>query len=242
MTEAYPVTFYDVVVFDAAGTLIGRESPDHFEEYFVIAAQEVGHTLSVAAVKESVDRLYRDTRKRLSGARMTEPDQARRFWLDLYEGVLREAGIEDDIRAGLERFYDRFQEGHFLEVYSDVRPLLDLLKRHGIRMGVLSNWSEHLEGILERLGLRDYFDFVIVSAVVGCEKPDGRIFDITINRAEAPHHRILYIGDHPEEDIQAARQVGLDALLLDRYDRHGRFRLPTIRSLGEIQNYLGLNL
>ena len=61
------MTFYDVVVFDAAGTLIGRESPHHFEEYFIIAAREVGHTLTVEDVQAAVERRYKDTQSRLGG-------------------------------------------------------------------------------------------------------------------------------------------------------------------------------
>lgn len=232
--------FYDVVVFDAAGTLVGRETPDHFEEYFVIAAQEVGYTISIETVRASVERIYTETKKNLSDTRMTTPTQARRYWVDLYEAVLHDAGIDGDIRAGIERFYDRFQEGDFLDVYSDVRPALDMLEKRGIRTGVLSNWSEHLEEILRRLGLRDCFEFVIVSAVVGCEKPDGQIFDLMVSATDVPRQRILYVGDDPEEDIHAAQDMGIDALLIDRYDRYGRFRLPSIRSLAEIQGYLGL--
>jgi putative hydrolase of the HAD superfamily len=75
---------------------------------------------------------------------------------------------------------------------------------------------------------------------VGYEKPDGRIFDLAVQRAGAPHDRILYIGDHPEEDIEPARSLGIDALLIDRYDRHGRYRMPSIRRLTEIPAYVGM--
>ena len=233
------MAFYDAVVFDAAGTLIGRDSPDHFEEYFVIAAREVGHVITVDQVRDKVAEIYEDTQKRLGGARMTGPGEARQFWVELYEAVLRAAGVEGDIREGIDRFYDKFQEGHYLQVYSDVLPTLGALQEGGIRMGILSNWSEHLEDLLDKLRIRSYFEFVVVSAKVGVEKPDGRIFDITVDRTGLPHSRILYVGDHPEDDILAARKVGIDALLLDRYDCHERYRLPTIKSLTEVNDYVG---
>jgi REG-2-like HAD superfamily hydrolase len=232
--------FYDTVIFDAAGTLLGRETPDYFETFFVIAAQEVGHTMTLEEVKAALARVFEDPDRRLHKGRMSTPDQARRFWVDLYGGVLKEAGIPGNLKAGLERFYDRFQEGHFLDVYSDVRPTLDSLAAHGIRLGILSNWSEHLTDILERFDLSDYFAFTVISAEVGCEKPDGRIFDIAVSRANTPHDRILYIGDHPEEDIHPAQQIGIDALLIDRYDKHTRYRLPSIRQLTDIPQYVGI--
>ncbi len=233
------MALYDVVVFDAAGTLIGRDSPDQFEEYFVIAAREAGHVITVDQVRDMGAEIYEDTRKRLGGARMTGPDEARQFWVELYEAVLRTVGVEGDIREGIDRFYDKFQEGHYLEVYSDVLPTLGALQQGQIRMGILSNWSEHLEPLLDKLGIRSYFEFVVVSAKVGVEKPDGRIFDITVDHAGVPHSRILFVGDHPEDDILAARKAGIDALLLDRHDRNERYHLPTIKSLTEVNDHVG---
>ena len=232
--------YYDTVVFDAAGTLIGRESPDQFEEYFVFAAREVGHEVTVAQVREVAAKEYEDTQTRLRGARMTTPDEARSFWIALYEAVLRAVGVEGDIRPGLDRFYDKFQEGHYLEVYSDVLPTLELLKKNGIHMGILSNWSEHLEDLLSRMGLHGFFEFFVVSAKAGYEKPDSRIFDITVDAAGVPHDRILFVGDHPQDDILAARNVGIDALLVDRQDQHQAFRLPSIKSLIEVGGYVGV--
>ena len=73
----------------------------------------------------------------------------------------------------------------------------------------------------------------------GVEKPDGRIFDITVDHAGVPHSRILFVGDHPEDDILAARKAGIDALLLDRHDRNERYHLPTIKSLAEVNDHVG---
>ena len=232
--------FYDTVIFDAAGTLLGRETPDYFEEFFVIAAREVGHTITLEQVKAAMGRLLDHPGRRRQKDRMSTPDQARRFWVKLYGSVLNEAGVNGDLKRGLEQFYDRFQEGRFLEVYSDVRPTLNTLSAHGIRLGLLSNWSEHLTDILDRFDLSNYFAFTVISAEVGCEKPDGRIFDITMSRADTPYDRILYIGDHPEEDIHPAQRIGVDALLIDRYDKHTRYRLPSIRQLTDIPRYVGI--
>ena len=233
--------FYDVVIFDAAGTLVGRESPHFFEEFFVIAAREFGHEVPLEDVLSAIRRVFDDPVVRLNRSRMSTPDQARQYWLDLYARVLKDVGVEGELNDGLQAFYDRFQEGIYLEVYSDARPTLDALQRSGVRMGVLSNWSEHLRTILDRLDLSRYFDFQVISAEVGCEKPEGRIFDLTVARADVPHNRILYIGDHPEEDIRPAQQIGIDALLIDRYDKHAAFRLPSIRQLTDTLRYVGID-
>lgn len=233
--------FYDTVIFDAAGTLVGRDSPDFFEEFFVVAAGELGAVITLDQVKAALSKAMEEPRFRKRDGRMSTPEQTRRYFLDLYARVLGVAGLGGDLEPGLQQYYDRFQDGRYLEVYGDVRPTLETLKDRGVRLGVLSNWSEHLALVLERHGLVRYFSFLVVSAEAGCEKPDEQIFRMAIDRAEAPIDRILYIGDYPEEDILPAERIGLDALLIDRYEKYGRYRLPTIRQLTDVPGLLGLS-
>ena len=232
--------FYDTVIFDAAGTLVGRDSPDFFEEFFVVAAGELGTAITLDQVKPALSKAMEEPRFRKREGRMSTPDQTRRYFLDLYAYVFATAGIEGDLLPGLRKYYDRFQDGRYLDVYGDVRPTLEKLKDRGLRLGVLSNWSEHLALVLKRHDLDRYFSFLVVSAEAGCEKPDERIFRMAIDRAEAPVDRILYIGDYPEEDILPAERVGLDALLIDRYEKYGRYRLPSIRQLTDVPGLLGI--
>ena len=233
--------FYDTVIFDAAGTLVGRDSPDFFEEFFVVAAGELGAAITLDQVKAALSKAMEDPRFRKRDGRMSTPDQTRRYFLDLYAHVFDTAGIEGDPLPGLQQYYDRFQDGRYLDVYSDVRPTLEKLRERGVRLGVLSNWSEHLSLVLERHDLDRYFSFLVVSAEAGCEKPDEKIFRMAIQSAETPIDRILYIGDYPEEDILPAERIGLDALLIDRYDKYGRYRLPSIRRLTDVPGLIGLS-
>ncbi len=234
--------FYDTVIFDAAGTLVGRDSPDFFEEFFVVAAAELGTPVTLDQVKSALAKtMEEEPRFRKREGRMSTPEQTRRYFLDLYAHVFNTAGIEGDLLPGLRKYYDRFQDGRYLDVYGDVRPTLEKLRGLGVRLGVLSNWSEHLSLVLERHDLERYFSFLVVSAEAGCEKPDERIFRMAIDRAETPLDRILYIGDYPEEDILPAERVGLDALLIDRYDKYGRYRLPSIRRLTDMPGLIGLS-
>ena len=234
--------FYDTVIFDAAGTLVGRDSPDFFEEFFVVAAGELGTAVTLDRVKAALAKtMEEEPRFRKREGRMSTPEQTRRYFLDLYARVLNAAGVEGDLMSGLQRYYDRFQDGRYLEVYGDVRPTLEALKARGVRLGVLSNWSEHLGLVLERLDLDRYFSFLVVSAEAGCEKPNEKIFRMAVDRAETPIERILYIGDYPEEDILPAERIGLDALLIDRYEKYTRYRLPSIRRLTDVPGLIGLS-
>lgn len=61
------MSHYDVVIFDAGGTLIGLETPDFFEQFFVIAARELGYLTTLDAVKEAVARVTGGQKWSVSG-------------------------------------------------------------------------------------------------------------------------------------------------------------------------------
>jgi putative hydrolase of the HAD superfamily len=83
-------------------------------------------------------------------------------------------------------------------------------------VAAVSNWNVYLETFLKDIGLRDYFEFVVVSDVVGAWKPDPRIFRIALRRARARPENALYIGNSYHEDVLGARAAGIKPLLIVR--------------------------
>lgn len=88
----------------------------------------------------------------------------------------------------------------------------------GVRLYVVSNWDILLEGVLTDLGWRDYFDSVIVSAVVGSEKPERDIFEEALRMSGKVNRRedVIHVGNDPVTDIRGAAQSGLDTMLVSR--------------------------
>jgi putative hydrolase of the HAD superfamily len=101
---------------------------------------------------------------------------------------------------------------------------------------VVSNWDSRLEGLLEDLGLAPHFDAVVVSHHVGIEKPNPGIFRRALELLEADASSTLHVGDVPELDLAGAESAGIDAVLVDRHDRHAAFpgRLPDLGSLPQL--------
>jgi beta-phosphoglucomutase len=92
--------------------------------------------------------------------------------------------------------------------------------------------------LLAHLGLRHYFDFVIVSSVVGLAKPGHAIFDLVVDRVRRPRHRLLYVGDHVGDDIEGARGAGLSAALIDRGGTQTAAQCARIQSLEELTTFV----
>ena len=114
---------------------------------------------------------------------------------------------------------------------------LSRLQADGYRLAVISNADGSVEGLLEAVGVREHFEFVIDSGTVAWEKPDTRIFEEALGRLGVAAHESLYVGDLFHVDVVGARAAGLDAVLVDPLAR-SRFEVDTIRGVGELPAYL----
>lgn len=70
---------------------------------------------------------------------------------------------------------------------------------------------------LDNIGLKPFFDHIIVSEECGFTKPDKRIFQYTFDLLNIPHHstNVLMVGDKLETDILGAQNMGIDSCWLN---------------------------
>lgn len=98
-------------------------------------------------------------------------------------------------------------------------PMLRSLKMAGYKLYILSNWGKwHFEELQKRNDFREflqYFDGGIVSYQVGLKKPDRKIYEILIDKYNINPSSAVFYDDKPE-NIQAAKEVGLNAVIFDR--------------------------
>jgi putative hydrolase of the HAD superfamily len=83
--------------------------------------------------------------------------------------------------------------------------------RHDYKVGLLSNATISLRGLLSELGLLDLFDLVVISAEAGLRKPDPAIFRLTAIVAELEVSECLLIDDKRRNTL-AAEAVGMQAI------------------------------
>jgi putative hydrolase of the HAD superfamily len=233
---------YRVIIFDVNGTLLGYEDPLGFEKRFAQACRDLGHPVTTDQVCLVFRRLMQEWTgiKSRGFRRASSGEQYRQTMTWGYQLMLEALELTGDLWQQADALYERFivREG-FMPVFSDVKDTLPGLRSHRIRLGVLSNFPPHLEETLARHGIHDYFDFFVVSSLVGMEKPDSAIFELAIERAGVPKEEILYVGDNVDDDIRGARAVGLPAILIDRHDRWPEADCVRIRSLSELAEVAG---
>lgn len=153
-------------------------------------------------------------------------------WVDYIAAYLGEAGVPAERRAeGGAAFVRVF--GHFCWRFPVVETVTAMERLHlaGVPLGIVSNASGQVEGLLRGLGLAQVgpgggipVEIVVDSAVVGAEKPDPATFApalATMAGLGVPPERIGYVGDSLRYDVAGARAVGLVPILLDPHDLHG---------------------
>jgi FMN phosphatase YigB (HAD superfamily) len=119
---------------------------------------------------------------------------------------------------------------------------LKLLSEGGIPLGVVSNASGQIAGVLARAGICQIGDgdgvevrCVVDSHVVGVAKPDPAIFEHAVELFDGvDRSRIVYVGDSVTIDVKAASAAGLRPVLLDPYDDHVGAPFERIREVGDL--------
>lgn len=102
-------------------------------------------------------------------------------------------------------------------IFPDVPPLLDLLRRHNIQVGIVTNanqpmWMREIE--LKAHQLLDYFPSCRISAAdVGFLKPHPAIFKAALDCIGVHPSEVVFVGDDMHADIGGAQRAGIRAIL-----------------------------
>ncbi|MCY1140869.1 HAD-IA family hydrolase [Actinoplanes sp. Pm04-4] len=149
---------------------------------------------------------------------------------DYHRTMLKELGIDDPSAALLEEL-EAPAAGPVIELYPDARPTLERLRAAGLRMSIVSdNWAG-LEATFAGLDVAHYFEGFAISEVLGCRKPDPRMYAEGSRLLSLPPSACLFINDDPEL-VAAARDLGYHGVTLDRSATHSSDGV--IRSLDEL--------
>jgi HAD superfamily hydrolase (TIGR01509 family) len=162
----------------------------------------------------------------------TEHEDLPETWIGHTKRALEILGFGGDSAAAAGMIEHSFLKDGW-ELYPEVVEALTELQQRGIRMGVISNWPPSLEATLEAVGLKQYFEVVVASGVVGYAKPRPEIFRVALRRMKLEPKAALFVGDKFDLDIEGAAAVGMPSMLIDRENRFPghRDRISSLREL-----------
>lgn len=210
---------FGYVLFDLGGTLIyfDGEWPEVLGEAIQTA---VGYLRSVGyLVDEQVfPEAYLDLMMNFYQKRSDEEVEYTAAFV--LSEALRHHGFpsaeQDHLRQALKILYAVSQSHWHPE--EDAAPMLAKLAARGCRMGIVSNASddEDVQTLVDRAGLRGYFDFILTSASVGYRKPSPVIFQQALSFWNASPGKAVMIGDTVPADIAGASRSGLASVWIKR--------------------------
>lgn len=206
------------ITFDVTNTLV--HCPRVAEIYTEVLGRH-GIATSTEEVRRWIPVVWQELNCRSEMGRerfSIHPGGARGWWRDFLNRLCDYLeSPRRPTRFTAAELYHRFARADAWEIYPEVRSTLAALQEMGIALAVVSNWDERLGPLLTRLDLTRYFDALVVSAHIGLEKPDPRIFHYALDLLDVPPEAAAHVGDNAREDVEGALAAGMKAFHLVRH-------------------------
>lgn len=151
----------------------------------------------------------------------TDPEIAKKEWIyadknfihfgfgEVFEHLQRKGIIKDGVTKG--NFYSDYILPLFMKVavpFDFTIPTLEELRR-SYKIGLITNGKHDIQSKkIEMLGFNDLFDEIMISDDYGVRKPDTKLFEIMAEKLGIAPAEMLYVGDHPKNDVDASRNAG----------------------------------
>jgi putative hydrolase of the HAD superfamily len=135
---------------------------------------------------------------------------------EIVERAFASLGI-DDINAAHEladTYSTRREE--MVKFFPGSIDTLDYLKSSSKKMALITNGASDMQRAkIERFGLAEYFDYILVEGEFGAGKPDKSVFTHTLGVLGASPEDTWMVGDDLNRDIAGAQSVGIHAVWVD---------------------------
>lgn len=162
--------------------------------------------------------------------------------LAIWRRLLGEYGLDDDPAEFLAAAQWQAEITAY-RAYDDVTALIEGAQSAGIRLALVTNGPSSVQRAkLERVGLTDAFDALVISAEVGVAKPDTGIFEAALEALEVDAGDVWHVGDSLEYDVAGAQAAGVGSVWINRNGwtrgRHQPEPDREITTLGELTQLL----
>ena len=188
------------VIFDFHGTLVDGGDPNRWIDDAFRHLAHAGcampelHCTDREGLREHLSRIWEH-------AHRIDPKSERDLSPARHEDVFTRAvalrpSVEPDLIAAL---YAVMRDQWI--AFDDTLPVLQELTSRGVKIVVLSNIGMDIRGCLDRAGVSELLEGVVLSYEVGLVKPDPAIYAHALELLNVPGNRTLMVGDSPRDDV-----------------------------------------
>ena len=200
-------------IFDFIGTLVG----DNPKQYRGLLSKTFGLTLE-------------DYNERVRQFISTHDFSSKEEALDKLLGKIG-IPLSNEEKKGFFRGFEEWKLN--IIVYPDTLETLRELKKKS-KIGVISNNSAFTEDLVERDGILEYVDSLILSHKVGYMKPDERIYHLCLKELGVSPEQVTMVGDQLEKDVLFPISLGMRGILFDPDNKYSNYSGKKIRRLSEL--------
>lgn len=147
-------------------------------------------------------------------------------WADADRGVYADEEIlarfirtAPDLEQEIRRIYER--SGGTITLFPYAVPWILGLKRRGLRVFVLSNYSRHLyDRTTQKMDFLPLLDGAVFSWQYGCIKPEEAIYRYLFTEYKIDPARAVFLDDN-SDNVKKSRELGMRAILFTGYETAG---------------------
>lgn len=201
----------EMILFDYGQTLVDEERFDGVKGTAEVMKYAVKnkYNRTPEQVQEEADKINRELGKFDLSTRYLQQTEIHNHPFNAY--LYESQGIELSLsyEETEEIFWNGAAPGKLTE---GIEALLKFLRQQGIRTGVISNISYSGSALIRRINRMlpsNTFEFILATSEYVFRKPNPRIFNLALEKAELSPEQVFYVGDKYECDIVGAKGAGL---------------------------------
>lgn len=200
-----------MILFDYGQTLVAEEKFNGIKgtEAVLKYATKNKYNLSAEQVQTKADEINKELGRfntdKMNLCKIEIPNTM--FTPYLYESLGIEIGLSNSEIDTI--FWNAAAPGVPTE---GIKEFLEYMKDKGIRTGVISNIvysSTVVEERINRLLPDNNFEFIITSSNYMFRKPDKRLFELALEKADLKPDDVWYVGDKYECDVKGSVNAGI---------------------------------
>lgn len=230
------------VTFDFGETLVtGKLDAKVYKKRLLNYIHSLGYVVSEVSLKKAVNGMLVKLRKKWE-------KNLELTFEGLYAGVLYKLGIVTSEEV-LSHIYELYLRSFPSQVIPGAEEALATLQGR-YKLAVISNATSNFpRHTLNRYGLNEFFQVVVVSRDIGIRKPDLRIFRYTLEKLRVKPQQAMHVGNSMKSDVIGAKRTGMKAVWMKReeeqvleepdYVIHSITDLPRILKIEESTSLTG---
>ncbi len=219
------------------------------EQYIPAGVEVVGFDWDGCVVDSVKQKLLQNQAIAKEFGNMLTPEEVRKLWnessgfADLMGELTNDASMVD-IYPIIERDYNKPE--YAKRNFNFSRQKIKALRGMGLRTVLITNLNSKMlsrDASDLNFNLYEYFDLVQTADDYECKKPDGRVFNPTLERFGIAASKLLYIGDELK-DYEAAQAADANFIgvctgmsTASEFNNVGAIHVPSIK---EIQAYANI--